>query len=244
MAPMTSDEAKELFVLTNLYIDIETIPTQRDDLKQLVNKKVRPPKTMTKADTIAQWYNSDKYIEACNEAWEKTALNGLFGEIVAIAWRWDDETAVHSVMQNIYENEGEMLDGFFALISEQKSSKYDQWVTWIGHNITGFDLPFILHRCIVNGVTPPHDVYLPRRLRPTGNKGVFDTMTEWSGWGKRVSLDDMAMAFGLEGKNGSGSQVWRLVEEGRWDDLRHYVEQDVNVTRNVYIKMQSLLGGK
>ena len=103
--------------MTNLFIDIETIPAQSMEIKERIQKKVRPPKTITKADSIAEWYNSPKYAKACDSAWEATGLNSMFGEICAIGWTWDDikykdddgEQIVFSLGRDKEREDGEAL---------------------------------------------------------------------------------------------------------------------------------------
>src|SRR6185295_15324229 len=65
----------------------------------------------------------------------------------------------------------------------------------VGHNLIGFDLPFIFQRCLTNCLPGPPFVDLSEyKVR-----GVFDTMHRWWLGAKRtVSLDDIAWALGLE----------------------------------------------
>src|SRR5258707_1246455 len=66
----------------------------------------------------------------------------------------------------------------------------------VGHNIVGFDLPFIFQRCLVHCISAKPFV----NLGEYNVRGVFDTMRHW--WladrRGRVSLDDIAWALGIE----------------------------------------------
>ena len=70
----------------NIYIDIETIPTQPEtDAKLDIAETIKPPASMTKAETIADWHaGSGKYAgvkdRKIDEAYRKTALDGTRGE--------------------------------------------------------------------------------------------------------------------------------------------------------------------
>lgn len=107
----------------------------------------------------------------------------------------------------------------------------------VGHNIIGFDLPFIFQRCLVHGL----------QCRPFVNlgeynvRGVFDTMHQWWLGAKRhVSLDDVAWALGIESSKTAdveGSKVFDLYQAGRLDLIRDYNLKDVRVTRKVYERM-------
>src|SRR6266403_5282196 len=64
----------------------------------------------------------------------------------------------------------------------------------VGHNILGFDLPFIFQRCLINNISVRPFV----NLADYNVRGVFDTMRQW--WlgdrRSRVGLDDIAWALG------------------------------------------------
>ena len=112
----------------------------------------------------------------------------------------------------------------------------------VGHNIIGFDLPFIFQRCLVQGM----------QVRPFVNlgeynvRGVFDTMHRWWLGAKRhVSLDDIAWALGIESSKTSeveGSKVFDLYQAGKLDLIREYNLNDVRVTRKIYEHMVKSFG--
>jgi hypothetical protein len=112
----------------------------------------------------------------------------------------------------------------------------------VGHNIIGFDLPFVFQRCLVNEM----------QVRPFVNlsefnvRGVFDTMHRWWLGAKRhVSLDDIAWALGIESSKTSeveGSKVFDLYQANRLELIREYNLNDVRVTRKVYERMVGSLG--
>ncbi len=112
----------------------------------------------------------------------------------------------------------------------------------VGHNIIGFDLPFVFQRCLVNEM----------KVRPFVNlsefnvRGVFDTMHRWWLGAKRhVSLDDIAWALGIESSKTSeveGSKVFDLYQANRLELIREYNLNDVRVTRKVYERMVASFG--
>ena len=112
----------------------------------------------------------------------------------------------------------------------------------VGHNVIGFDLPFIFQRCLVNNIA----------VRPFVNladfhvRGVFDTMHRWWLGGKRhVSLDDIAWALGIESSKTAeveGSKVFDLYEAGKLAEIREYNLNDVRVTRKVYERLIACFG--
>lgn len=112
----------------------------------------------------------------------------------------------------------------------------------VGHNLIGFDLPFIFQRCLAHSLTAPAFV----DLSDYHVRGVFDTMHHWWLGAKRfVSLDDIAWALGLESSKTAeveGSKVFDLYAAGRLADIREYNLNDVRVTRKVYERMVACFG--
>ena len=112
----------------------------------------------------------------------------------------------------------------------------------VGHNIIGFDLPFIFQRCLVHCISARPLVDLAEyRVR-----GVFDTMHAWWLGAKRfVSLDDIAWALGIESSKtatAEGSKVFELYQAGKLGEIREYNLNDVRVTRKVYERMVGCFG--
>jgi len=112
----------------------------------------------------------------------------------------------------------------------------------VGHNLLGFDLPFIFQRCLVNNIVAKPMIDLGEyRVR-----GVFDTMHAWWLGAKRfVSLDDVAWALGIESSKtatAEGSKVFELYQAGKLAEIREYNLNDVRVTRQVYERMVACFG--
>src|SRR5262245_9122304 len=107
----------------------------------------------------------------------------------------------------------------------------------VGHNVMGFDWPFILKRSRVHQIKPTRWLSLAKyRSTP-----IFDTMQEWSGWNyePRISLDALARTLGLEGKTPGvdGSMIYPMWRQGRDQEIRDYATQDATLTREVYGRM-------
>ena len=106
---------------------------------------------------------------------------------------------------------------------------------FIGHYIGGFDLKFILHRCIILGVEPPFGI--PAHGRH--GKDFYDTMIAWAGSKGRISQDNLCKVLGIEGKphDIDGSKVWGFVKEGRIDEVVEYNKDDVEKNRKIYNRL-------
>jgi len=112
----------------------------------------------------------------------------------------------------------------------------------VGHNIIGFDLPFIFQRCLVHAIQARPFV----NLAEYNVRGAFDTMHRWWLGAKRhVSLDDVAWALGIESSKTAeveGSKVFDLYQAGKLDQIREYNLNDVRVTRKIYERMVASFG--
>ena len=137
------------------------------------------------------------------------------------------------------QGEAQALKDFLALMSDF-DLECDELV---GHNIIGFDLPFIFQRCLANNMAAKPFV----NLGEYNVRGVFDTMRAW--WlgdrRSRVSLDDLAWTLGLESSKTAdveGSRVFDLYQAGKLLEIREYNLNDVRVTRKVYERMVTAFG--
>src|SRR5436853_234172 len=137
------------------------------------------------------------------------------------------------------KGEAQALKDFIALMSDF-DVECDELV---GHNIIGFDLPFIFQRCLANNMAARPFV----NLGEYNVRGVFDTMRAW--WlgdrRSRVSLDDIAWTLGLESSKTAdveGSRVFDLYQAGKLLEIREYNLNDVRVTRKVYERMVAAFG--
>ena len=137
------------------------------------------------------------------------------------------------------QDEAQALRDFLSLMADFDS----ECDLVVGHNIIGFDLPFIFQRCLANNIAVKpfidlSDFYV---------QGAFDTMRAW--WlgdrRSRVSLDDIAWALGIESSKTAdveGSRVFELYQAGRLTEIREYNLNDVRVTRKVYERMVACFG--
>ena len=137
------------------------------------------------------------------------------------------------------QEEAQALKDFLALMSD-----FDpECDLVVGHNIIGFDLPFVFQRCLANNIAVKPFV----DLSEFHVRGVFDTMRAWwLGGRNRVGLDDLAWALGIESSKTSeveGSRVFELYQAGKLAEIREYNLNDVRVTRKVYERMVACFGG-
>jgi len=221
--------------MTKLFLDIETLPTDRQDVRELLASKVTHPATISKAETIAKW-NEESRPAAVEDAVSKTGLDGTFGRVCVIGWALDDGP-VHTAKSA--DDEESVLLEFSRRLGIPATDVFETCV--VGHNVSGFDLRFLMQRFIVNNIRPPAVIARAARAKPWEEDKVFDTMVQWSGTGARPggSLEKLCMALSIASPKTDldGSKVAAAVAAGRIDDVADYCALDVDATRKVWRRM-------
>jgi len=214
--------------MTNIYLDIETIPSQLPWVSEYVAAGVKPPGTIKKAESIAKWHEESKP-DAVQEAMDKCSFDGALNHIICIGVAIDDEPA-KTIVANTIDQEPVLLNEFYGLIKSHALG-----AVYIGHNISGFDLKVIKQRSMVLGVKPA--AMIPFDAKPW-EKNPYDTMVQWDAKNS-AKLDKIARAFGIKGKGDvDGSDVYQMWKDGNFSEIAQYCREDVEMTRSVYKKMQ------
>lgn len=175
--------------------------------------------------------------EAHRQKWlADAALSPITGRVLAIGVRVrmpNDEpsTSCNDKLMVDPQPEAEMLFHFWRLLDRARQMEQNV----VGHNIHGFDLPFLVAR------SRYHDIPVPP-IWDRGDHGrwfapfLVDTMERWH-CGRRngyVSLDTLARFFGVGGKpdDVSGGDFARLLEEDRPKAMA-YLQNDLEMTWRV-----------
>ena len=232
--------------------DIETLPCSdpevvaefSKDIQAKANEKVaavKAPSNYKDEAKIAEYVEAKKneiYEEATDllkEAIDKTSFSGLYGRIACICYAIDDGE-VHALAFDEKTNLLAFYDEIYAAATKELPGgrQATEAVTFCGHNVVGFDLPFLKHRSIILGVKPPVFFQKAFDAKPWGTE-VADTMLMWStDPHKRGSMDRLCKAFGIPGKGDfDGSMVaatWPV------DPMKvvSYCIDDVRRTRQMY----------
>ena len=214
-----------------IYLDIETLPTRDEAFIADIANGIVAPGNISKPESIAAW-NAEKKPAAVKEAVKKTSFDGLYGSVACICWAYDDKVVEHTDPKH---SERQLLMDFFGEIELVAQHKGE--VQFIGHNIAGFDLPFLKHRAIINGIKPPHALARAMAAK-SWDSIIADTMLMWSSdRERRVSMDKLCKAFGISGKGDfDGSMVadtWPVDPQKVID----YCVDDVKRTREIYKRL-------
>lgn len=222
--------------MTIIHLDVETIPTDRADVREYIAATVTHPGTMSKPETIAKW-EAECRPAAVEEAVSRTGLDGAFGRICVIGVAIDDGPVV--TFYNA-DHERNLLDCFAKYLHDEVPSSEFFTTTVVGHNVASFDLRFLAQRYIVNGIQTPMVLARAAQAKPWEQDKVYDTMVQWNpDRDKRISLDKLCLALSIPSPKGDmdGSQVGKYVAEGRIAEVAEYCKRDVEATRAVYKRM-------
>lgn len=220
-----------------IFLDLECIPTSRQEIIDRVVADVAPPGNYKKEETIAQWWASEGDAKK-REAISRTALDGTWGEIICIGLAVNDEPA------EVFSRgmtEADLLNTF-GLMLDSKCKKADRsdemWqvvARWIGHNIIDFDLRFLWQRSKLLGAKFPFNLPTQRY-----DSHVYDTMQQWAGYKDRISQKDLELAFGLTRDDPlpmGGADVFQAYQEGRIEDIKEHCRLDIENLRQIYKRM-------
>jgi DNA polymerase elongation subunit (family B) len=221
--------------MPQITLDIETLPTRRMDIINMITQGIKPPATYKKPESIAQWMDENLQTEA-DAAHRKTALDGAFGEVFVIGYAIDDEPP--KAICEAFERD--TLSKFAQVLNDLDYDKYTTEL--VGHNVLSFDLRFLVQRYMVNRIKPPHIIQWAARAKPWESDKVYDTMIQWAGVGNRISLDKLCMALEIESPKSeiTGANVYDYYLAGKTEEVIQYCLGDVNATRKVADRMRFL----
>ena len=206
-----------------LYIDIETIPGAESGKDSV---KVKVPANYKKQSTIDDYIADHK-----EEAYRKQSFDGGYGQVCAISAAVDDGEAFDIWLGNCRDAETAILNAAFAAIGHLLDGHSNPYVC--GHFVSGFDLRFLMHRCVVLGVKMPHWLQTTCNAAAWSDK-IRDTMTLWAGARGSISLDELCTILGIEGKGDiDGSMVYGMWLAGEHEKIGEYCSQDVEKVRAV-----------
>jgi DNA polymerase elongation subunit (family B) len=230
-----------------VFIDIETTTGKKtydeviqenpelDQYWQLKYKQIKSsePVNFENVDTAAEMYP------------QMAALYPEWGKIICISigqLKFDEDgNPVDFSAKSYYgDDEKELLEEFNE-VARKIMNKYPN-MQWVGHNIKGFDLPYILKRSIIHGIKVPKAFHLHKQ-KPWENC-LLDTQEVWKfgGWnsGKLGLLTEIlgipSPKEDLEGIMVSGV-YW---EGGNLERIKDYCEKDILATANLMLKISYL----
>ena len=223
---------------TSIVWDIETGGLPEEELKTLYREKSAEEFAADcdkrwKPETVTAKYEEYK-VTAWAEFQERAALSAVTGQVVAIGLRSCKGVKI------LVGDETEVIKAFWSLYGKATADKRRM----VGHNIGGFDIPFLIRRSYILGIDVPAGILINGRFL---NDTFTDTMSVWSCGNNqdRISLDTLSRALGGHGKPGgedacTGATFAKLYLSGNPEDKAKataYLESDLENTWTVAERM-------
>lgn len=226
-----------------LAFDIETSPLEDEEIERIA-PEFDP--ASVKTGNLSDFKKINDKINLARESHlngikSKAALNAEYGKILAIGmlrvhgkYSKLDTTPEEILLHG--KNEGDIIQNFW----DEADKMAILGLLLVGHNIIGFDCPFLVRRSYCLGIKPPFSL-MPQRGKYWG-KPWFDTMGAWTlgGYQQMISLDRFSKHLGLDGKNGDGKHFATLYRENKEEAL-DYLSNDLKLTMGVAQKIIPLL---
>lgn len=214
--------------MTYLYLDIETIPCQDADIRAELVANAKPPANYKKPETIEAWRETN-----AKEIIAKTSFDGGLGHICQINAAHVDDKFSCSLGPDL-SKESSDLKAFSEFLEHCRSNVQNIAPVITGHNVNGFDIPFLWKRAICLGVKLPS--WFPRNPKPWSDE-TFDTMLRWDAK-NFISQDRLARILGIPGKQGmDGSMVAGEWEAGNYEKIANYCMDDVQTVKAIHERM-------
>jgi predicted PolB exonuclease-like 3'-5' exonuclease len=216
--------------MTPFYFDIETVPAQDPAIRAELRAAVTAPGNYSKPESIQKWLDENRDAVG-DEQWLKTSFDGGVGQCVCIGYALGADAPQTFSVGDLHPNtEASMLAGFFEVLGSARH------VQLVGHNIAGFDIPFLWKRAMVLGVKPSFN--FPRNPKPWSEL-ICDTLTLWDSQQRAGgSMDRLCKLMGIPGKGDfSGADVWPAIERGEFERVAAYCRDDVERTRAMHRRM-------
>lgn len=135
-------------------------------------------------------------------------------------------------------SETEMLAEFW-----EGAAHYDTFVTFNGR---GFDVPFLLHRSVVNEIKPTRNLLegrYPYQQKSCRHVDLQDELTFYGAMQKRPNLHLFCRAYGIESPKDEvgGDDVAELFANKKFRDIALYNARDVTATTELCQKWRDYL---
>ena len=215
--------------------DIETIPAQ--NLPDGVAPKFDP-------STVKHGNTKDPEKRKAKEAQAKAIFyNGLdktmslhpdLCEVICFAGIRLD-TVSKTTMSTVLSGEPQTIEQGWSFITDA----YKDFVPLVSYNGIGFDLPVMLHRAMTLNIPVSIRMYNELTKRYLKHQH-YDLMQILAGWDRQKweSLDFYLKRFGIGGKTGDGSQVYKMWKEGKIKDIEDYCKNDAFKTGQLFTRIE------
>lgn len=229
-----------------MVFDIETVSPDFESLDSetkayLIERIEKDPRNHSNPDPV--------------ETQAKNALVNAWGlnKVICIGIRRTDKAAGILLQESAEIQEHKACEGYAVLFGPEKYLLEQFWqrvkaayledlrlVSFFGE---GFDLPNLIIRSAMNGVTPTVFTMSGRYARKTSFHLDLDNVLSFKGIGKHFSLDYWCRRFEVNSPKDSmkGSMVGQAYRDGKIDEIGAYCMKDTFATMELYKKLDATI---
>lgn len=149
------------------------------------------------------------------------------------------------------DNSLESEEALLASLWDEVKTREDPW--WVGHNLLGYDIPFLQVRALYHDM-PQLARHLTSLKKKPWESRILDTMKLWPRtgadrgatrrWGLKGlgKLDTLCYLLGIEQQDGvMGPNVYRAFVEGDAEGVAKHLEYDIRQVRDVFKRLYPVL---
>lgn len=237
----TIDELKQM-----IFIDIETVNQTKTWQEKIdENPELEEYWNLKTLQLVEQNPTELKDFSDPHKMWPRMAgLYPEWGKIVCISMgqiQFDETGFPNGFKAVSFDNADEkVLLKEFLDMSSKIMQKYPQ-MKWVGHNIKGFDAPYIIKRALINALQVPKHFHLQKQ-KPWENC-LLDTQDIWKfGSWNSAKLGLISEVLGIPSPKDcmSGPEVSEYYYDGRLDEIKTYCEKDIKATANIILKIAGM----
>jgi predicted PolB exonuclease-like 3'-5' exonuclease len=226
-----------------LFIDIETT----SGFKTLDELKESHP------ELISFWDRKEKFIraedvelkdaESSDIYFQKASLTAEWGRIVCISVgqiKFNDDDIPFMQKKSFYgEDERDLLSSFVNFMNQVFFKA--PGIKLVGHNIKGFDLPYIIKKSILHSIELPRQLHL-HKVKPWENC-LIDTYEVWKagGWSS-AALAHLCILLGIKNPKDdmNAGEVGAAFYAGRIEEIKNYCEEDIEAAGSLMLKFANM----
>lgn len=226
-----------------LFIDIETT----SGFKTLSELKEFHP------ELISFWDRKEKFIraedvelkdaESSDIYFQKASLTAEWGRIVCISVgqiKFDEDDNPFMQKKSFYgSDEKELLTDFISFMNQVFFKA--PGIKLVGHNIKGFDLPYIIKKSILHSLDLPRQLHL-HKVKPWENC-LIDTYEVWkSGGWSSAALAHICLLLGIKNPKDdmNAGEVGAAFYDGRIEEIKNYCEEDIEAAGSLMLKFANM----
>ena len=230
-----------------IFIDIETTTSKQTFQEVIDDNPVLEEYWELKTQQIKE-SQPDTFsgIENRDQMWSRMAgLYPEWGKIVCISigqLKFNDRGQTDGFSSTSYygHDEAKLLTDFLEVASKIMN-KYPT-MKWVGHNIKGFDMPYIVKRALINSIVVPKAFHFQKQ-KPW-DSCLLDTQDIWKFGGYNTAkLGLISELLGIPSPKDamSGPEVNEYYWNGRMEEIKTYCEKDIRATADIMLKISGKL---